>query len=279
MPPPETATFDTDPRIDEVDAVLSGVDLLMPGFRSMHPMGARLAQECVSITNSDFRSVIFPTQYRVPSYGKWVMYEADMAPAYRWHRQFLQHLQSRHPAGEQPADRWLVKSPAHIWCLDALLGEYPDALLVQTHRDPLRIIASVSSLMVTLRGMTCDDPNLAEVANEWAEYIVEGLDRSVTARLDGTVAADRVVDVQFEAFMADPFAAIGQIYDTLGLELTAESEARMRSFLAAHGQDEHGTHAYSFAETGLDLAEWRERTRRYQEHFGVPSDRPRPSFA
>lgn len=272
VPPPETATFDTDPRIDEVDAILSGVDLLMPGFRTMHPMGARLAQECVSITNSDFRSVIFPTQYRVPSYGRWVLYEADMAPAYRWHRQFLQHLQSGHPAGEAPADRWLIKSPAHIWCLDALLGEYPDALLVQTHRDPLRVIASVSSLMVTLRGMTSDDPNLPEVADEWAEYIVEGLDRSVTARVDGTVAPGRVVDVQFSEFMADPFATIGAVYDALGLELTAESGSRMRIFLAEHSQGEQSAHRYSFADTGLDPAAWRERTRRYQEHFGVPSE-------
>jgi hypothetical protein len=272
VPPPETATYDTDPRIDEVDAILSGVDLLMPDFRKMHPMGARLAQECVSITNSDFRSVIFPTQYHVPSYAKWVIDEADMAPAYRWHRRYLQHLQSRHPEGEAPADRWLVKSPAHIWCLDALIGEYPDALMVQTHRDPLRIIASLSSLMCTLRGMTCDDPSTAEVAHEWAEYIVDGLDRSVTARLDGTVSPDRVVDVKFGEFMADPFAAIGAVYDNLGLELTNESESRMRSFLVDHSQDERSTHRYSWADTGLDLAEWRERTRRYQEHFGVESE-------
>jgi hypothetical protein len=272
VPPPETATFDTDPRIDEVDAVLSGVDLLMPGFRTMHPMGARLAQECVSITASDFRSVIFPTQYHVPSYGRWVLYEADMAPAYAWHRRFLQHLQSGHPAGEAPADRWLVKSPAHIWCLDALLTEYPDALLVQTHRDPLRVIASVSSLMVTLRGMTSDDPTLPEVAQEWAEYIVEGLDRSVIAREDGTVPSDRVVDVQFSDFMADPFATIRAVYDALGLELTAESEARMRTFLAEHSQGEQSGHRYSFADTGLDLGVWRDRTRRYQEHFGVVSE-------
>ena len=65
-----------------------------------------------------------------------------MAPAYRWHRMFLQHLQSRHPA-----TRWVLKSPGHIWCLDALLAEYPNALLVQTHRDPLRIIASLASLV------------------------------------------------------------------------------------------------------------------------------------
>jgi len=31
---------------------------------------------------------------------------ADMAPAYRCHRLFLQHLQSRHPA-----TRWVLKSP------------------------------------------------------------------------------------------------------------------------------------------------------------------------
>src|SRR3954468_22446332 len=69
VPPPETATYETDPRIAEVDATLAGVDLVLPNFRQMHPMGAQLPQECVRITGSDFRSMIFPTQYRVPSYG------------------------------------------------------------------------------------------------------------------------------------------------------------------------------------------------------------------
>ena len=79
MPPPETATYETDPRIDEVDETLAMVDLVLPGFRAMHPMGARLPQECVRITGSDFRSMIFPTQYHVPSYGQWLLHEADMA--------------------------------------------------------------------------------------------------------------------------------------------------------------------------------------------------------
>jgi hypothetical protein len=270
VPPPETATYDTDPRIEAEDERLAGVDLVMPGFRKMHPMGARLAQECVRMTASDFRSVIFPTQYRVPSYARWVMYEADMAPAYRWHRQFLQHLQSRHPA--DGSARWLLKSPAHIWCLGDLLAEYPNALLVQTHRDPLRIIASVSSLQQVLRGMCGENPSLPDIANEWAEYIVEGIDRSVTAREDGTVPADRIVDVHFDAFMADPFQAIGEIYDKLGLELTAGTDARMRAFLAGHGRADHGVHSYSWSATGLDENEWRERARRYQDYFGVASE-------
>jgi Sulfotransferase family len=267
VPPPETATYETDPRIDEVDATLAGVDLLIPGFRAMHPMGARLAQECVRITASDYRSMIFPTQYRVPSYAQWLNFEADMRPAYEWHRIFLQHLQARHPA-----ERWVLKSPGHIWCLDALLAEYPNALLVQTHRDPLRIIASLGSLVSKLRSMTSDDTSIPGAAEEFGEYIIDGLDRSVTAREDGTVAPEQVVDSQFAEFMADPIVTIRKIYDRLGFELTSDAEQRMRDFLANNPQDKFGRHTYTWSETGLDEGAWRERTRRYQEYFDVPSE-------
>jgi Sulfotransferase family len=267
-PPPETASYDTDPRIEEVDATLAGTELLIPGFRSMHPLGARLAQECVRITASEFASLIFPTQYRVPSYAMWLQHEADMAPAYRWHRIYLQHLQARHPG-----ERWLLKSPAHIWHLQALLDEYPGALLVQTHRDPLRIIASVSSLQATLRRLASDAPDIVDIAHEWAPYIMDGLNRSMTARLDGTVNPDRVVDVQFHEFLADPFGVVGRIYERFGLERTAEADARIRAFYADHPHEGPGAHQYTWADTGLDEAEWRERARAYQEHFGVESER------
>jgi hypothetical protein len=221
----------------------------------------------VRITSSDFRSMIFPTQYSVPTYAKWLLNEADMAPAYRWHRKFLEHLQSKHPA-----KRWVLKSPGHLWALDALLAEYPNALLVQTHRDPLRIMASLSSLVARLRSLASDESTVPRAAADFAEDIMDGLDRSVTAREDGTVPAGRVVDVQFRRFMADPFATIHEIYEKLGLELQPEAETRMREFFAANPSDKHGTHTYTFAETGLDDGVWRERARRYQEYFDVPSE-------
>lgn len=267
-PPPETATYDTDPRIELAQAKADASELVIPGFKAIHPMGARLAQECVRITAADFRSLIYPTVHHVPSYARWLIDEADMAPAYRWHRTTLELLQWHHPG-----ERWVLKSPGHIWCLGALLDEYPDALLIQTHRDPLRIIASLASLLETLRKLGSDVHPITEAAAEWADYIIEGLDRSVTAREDGTVDPDRIVDVQFRDFMADPFGTIGGIYDRFGLEYTADAEARMRAFLAANPGDGHGTHTYSFADTGLDAGELRERTRRYQEYFGVEDER------
>ena len=129
-PPPDPATYETDPRIAEVQATIDMAALVMPGFLAFHPLGARLGQECVRITAGEFRSMIFTAQYHVPAFNAWLLHEADLAPAYRWHRRYLQHLQSG--VGGQ----WLLKSPAHLWHLDALATEYPDALIAQTHRDP-----------------------------------------------------------------------------------------------------------------------------------------------
>jgi len=267
VPPPQTVTFTTDERIAQSQAQYDMVDLVMPDFKAMHPMGAQLAQECVRITSSDFRSMIYPTQFRVPSYADWLLHEADMSSAYRYHHRFLQHLQSGHPG--QP---WVLKSPGHIWSLDALVSEYPDALLVQTHRDPLKIIASLSSLISTLRSMSSDDASIPDAAAEFADYLVDGLNDSVTARQDGTVAEDRVVDMTFRDFMADPFVTIGKVYDALGLELTDEALGTMKTFLAEHPADVHGTHTYGWENTGLDVGEWREKAAPYQDFFDVPSE-------
>ena len=81
-----------------------------------------------------------------------------------------------------------------------------------------------------------------------------------------------MVDLQFAEFMADPFGTIRTIYDRLDLELTAETEQRMRDFLAANPKGAHGVHHYTWEATGLDVGEWRARTQRYQDHFAVPSE-------
>ena len=268
LPPPETATYDTDPRIVEVEATLAMTDALIPGFRSFHPMGATLAQECVRITAGEFRSMIFPIQFRARTYNRWLLHEADLKPAYRWHRVYLQHLQSRHPATQ-----WLLKSPAHLWHLDELVGEYPDALIVQTHRDPLKVIASTSALAAHLRRMASDAPDIVEIAADYADDIFLGLDRGIDFRDRGVVPPERIVDVQFSSFVADPIAAVRKVYRALDRELHETTEQAMRRFLDANpGDGGGGGTRYRFADTGLDADALRERAAVYQERFGVESE-------
>jgi hypothetical protein len=204
--------------------------------------------------------------YRIPSYAQWLL-SADMTSAYQWHRGFLQHLQSR-----IPVNRWVLKSPGHIWALDAMMKQYPDALVIQTHRDPLRTIASVSSLARTLRTFASDGSPIEPVASEWAEYVIDGIDRSVDARESGIVPASQVVDVQYGSFAVDPITTIAAAYDRLGLTFTADAETKMRNYLAAQPAHEHGGHHYTFADTGLDEKALRQRTARYQQYFDVPNE-------
>lgn len=267
-PVPQPETYHTDPRITQAQASIEMSEQIIPGFLKFHPMGALVGQECVRITASEFTSMIFSVQYRLPSYYRWLLYEADHTGAYRFHRIFLQHLQSG------VLGQWLLKSPAHLWQLDKLIAEYPDALIVQTHRDPLNVISSIAALTHHLRRMGSDDSNIAECAAQSYEEIVVGLERGMAWR-DGAVAPpDRMIDVQFTDFMQNPWTTIGGIYHKLGRELRPETEQKMRDFLAAHPGD-GGRGRYTWSDTGLDAGEVRERVRAYQERYDVPTEQLR----
>jgi hypothetical protein len=87
-----------------------------------------------------FMSDQFAAMYNIPAYGSWLRRQ-DMRPVYEFHGRFLQHLQYG-----RPAHRFALKAPVHMLCLEALFATYPDALVVQTHRDPLEILPSAASL-------------------------------------------------------------------------------------------------------------------------------------
>ncbi|MCW2709595.1 MAG: hypothetical protein JWM22_3437 [Frankiales bacterium] len=264
-PPPELSTYTTDPRIAEVQAQFDTVDALIPGFSAFHEVGAELAQECVRITGGDFRSMIFSIQYVLPDYNQWLLHEADLAPAYAWHRVYLQHLASR-----VPADQWLLKSPAHLWHLPALRAAYPDAVVIMTHRDPLKVVSSISALTSSLRQLTTEQTSVGLAAEQYADDIAVGLDRAVVAHREQVFPQEQVVDLHFTEFVADPIGQIKRMYGEIGRELTPEVQQRMHDFLAEHpGDGGGGGTRYSFADTGLVEGELRERTRDYVEEFGV----------
>ncbi len=266
-PPPERSSYASDPRIAATDARLARTDALVPGLKSMHPMGALLPQECVSMLSTELASVAFQLLYRVPSYSRWLHEEADLAAVYRGHRRWLQLLQWRCPG------RWALKSPCHLWHLRALVAAYPDALLVQTHRDPLKVLSSLTSLATTLRKLASDAIEPLAIAREWSHWNAVAYEHSVRARTDGWIDPQRVLDLHFTDFVSDPIATLERLYAFAGLDFTPEAERLMRSYWEAHPADEHGKHTHRFSDTGLDERSEREKVKRYVEYFGVREER------
>ena len=266
LPPPEVATYRSDPRIARVQADLDRVDGLIPEFKKMHPMGALRAQECVAITSHDLASMIYQTQFDVSTYDRWVQ-DHDMRSALRWHRRFLQVLQWR-----TPGKRWGLKSPQHLWHIEHVHREYPDALFVQTHRDPARVLVSISSLVAELRRLSSDAVSFHDIAQYYAHALRKAYDTVIDYREAGRLPRSQVMDLYFRDFMSDQVGTVRRAYEHFGLELSAEAAAAMQTFLDENPADKHGRHLYTLADTGMVEPEVRAMFRRYEEYFDVPPE-------
>jgi hypothetical protein len=167
-----------------------------------------------------------------------------MRPRYRRYRRNLQLI-----GGSTPGKRWLLKDATHMFHLESFLEVFPDACVVTTMRDPVKMIPSVASLTASImRGFVGDfDPHAH--GGFQLELWFEGLRRldAVTRALP----AERVYRMEFDDFQADPLREVRRIQARFGWELSRESEAAMHAWLAANRKGRHGEHTYSLAEYGL----------------------------
>ncbi len=267
-PPPQASRYASDPRIDRTERRFEQLRRLAPGFQDIHPIGARLPQECIVITACEFHSLRFEMCFDVSGYQDWLR-QQDMGPSYRFHRHFLQHLQSR-----CPGERWLLKSPGHLGPIEALLAEYPDAMIVQTHRDPLSVIPSVSSLEHVMRGVASDAVDPVEIGRQQLRQWPALLEQGMAARDRHPVRSAQFLHLHFHEIVADPLGSVRRIYHHFDLPLVPETEARMRSFLDDNPRAGHGTHHYSLERFGLSADAVRRAFKGYYERFRVAHEDP-----
>jgi hypothetical protein len=263
-PPPEAATFLTDPRIEQCAATFPDIDLMIPGFKAMHPMGATLSQECVTMMGEAMCTPLFHNQFRIPAYQDWVDTEADWSHVYDFHLQQLQHLQSQH-AG----DRWVLKTGAHMWGLEHLLRVYPDARIVFTHRDPVQSMTSYASLTSLVRSMGSDDVDRKEIAADWTARLERVVVHAIEVRRDNAYPDAIFYDMQFTDFVKDQFAAVQNIYNALELPMTELAAANMRAFIDDNPKGKHGVHEYTPEEYGVVPAEVRSAFSTYLDRFDI----------
>ncbi len=165
--------------------------------------------------------------------------------------------------------RWLLKSPGHLQTLPQLFAEYPDARVVHTHRDPNKFIASLVSLLAVLRFTRSDHVDVAALGPMMELTYQMFLEQVVAERSDGTIPNERVVDSHFLDLMADPVAALHKIYDGLEVAWPAGHDDVVSRYLAEKPKGKHGTHAYTYADVGLDEDHVRATFEGYVAAYGI----------
>jgi hypothetical protein len=258
------------PGIDWVAAThaeITLMDEMVPAFTAMHENGGHLPTECIFAFAHQFSSDMFTGIYNVPSYTIWKS-GVDQGPIYDWHKRMLQTLQ-----WAKPTVRWVVKAPSHLGHLPLVFAKYPDARVVMNHRDPLRVVGSLSDTMATLHWMHSN-----RVAHEGlVEFLCMGVEIQMNAvtneRDSGTLPVDQISDVVYADLVADPIATVARLYEGWGLELSDAAMSNLKAYVEArHANRGGGEHHYRFEDTGLDLVEHRALVSDYQKRFGVPSE-------
>ena len=264
FPSPPSDRAETE-RIRQTAKNLSALHWLAPTFGRVHATGATMPQECVSLMSPSFLSDQFDTMYSVPSYREW-FFKQNLQPAYEFHRHFLQHLQQR-----KTARRWVLKAPAHLFALPALLSIYPDACFVQLHREPIKAIASVSSLITILRRVFSDRVDANRVAREAWRYWADTIANFIRER-EQLLPPERILDLRYSDFQRDPMIGVRQIYQYFGWSLPPATEAKIRTALLKQPREQNGFHYYRASQFGLEEMDREKDFGAYCERFGLNAE-------
>ena len=258
-PPPDKATEHTDPRIFISASRIAGNHRENPDQQGFFPVAADGPTECVFLLAFDFRSQLFESWGRVPSYSEW-LFACDMEPAYRYHHRILQMLQLRYPT-----PRWFLRSPPHMHAMKELGRVYPDARFIHTHRDVAAMIPSEAALFASLVDPLTDDPDHTYLGQHLADVRVECLRRLMAFRDDGR--EERFFDIGFLEMQTDPLDPITRLYAWLGEDLSPETRAKMERWWDENSRGRHGTRRYDAAEYGVTVDGLRERFKFYTDRF------------
>ncbi|MDO7840776.1 sulfotransferase family protein [Sphingomonas immobilis] len=260
FPLAERATWADDPRIEALEARFRAEAPTSPIVASgMHIFGARLPDECNSFLGLDFWSPNLAVGTLLPEYVEWLRFTRPERP-YHFHKSILQHLQTGGPAG-----RWVLKSPFHCFATAGLVAEYPNAMLVQTHRDPVEQLASNAGIVSLIRGYGPDDPRRAATGREQAAQWGTGMQRCLADRADPVLNA-RILDLSHRELFRDPLAAMQKVYDHFGLPFTAEAEQAARAWLSNPAQHKSSIR-FTLADFGLTEDEVDAAFGPYRERF------------
>ncbi len=244
QPRPARDSWPDNPLFQRIQAGYERHHVEHPEFMGVHYIAADQVEECWQLLRQSMRSVSFECLAHLPTYSAWLAGQ-DWTAAYRRHRRNLQ-LIGMPDAGR----RWVLKNPSHLFALDALLAVYPDALVIQTHRDPSTALASMCSLAAHatagwsvsfLEKMIGDDQ-----LGLWAR----GLENFAAARARHDPA--RFCDVSYGAFTADPVGTVESVYRHFGLPLSDAAAVAFRGLAAsAAGSPGAPAHRYTLADFGL----------------------------
>ena len=263
-PPPNDPAIDHSAAIREAQEIVEYQGWNNQHIKALHDYNALHPEECARIFEMTFHNLALVGYWNIPSYMMALDY--DCTPAYELHKKVLQALQ----IGVEGTKRWVLKSPEHTPQLESLLKVYPDAVLVQNHRDPSKVMASLASIISGLQKLSTDQ------APEISRPFVLGLMQAFAAGQDALIKLRKnpevdkhFIDVSYLDLERNPLAVMQRIYERADMRFDEAAKKGISNWVETHRKGKHGKHRYSLNSVSVTQAEAHEMFRHYLDHFNI----------
>ena len=263
-PIPDVDDVERGERTRDRHAVLAerAFSYLAPQFKTIHPIDHDQPEEEVLLMDLTFMSQSAEATMHVPSYSRWLEGE-DHTWTYEYFQRVLKVL-----CWQRPGRTWVLKTPQHMEHLDAFRTVFPDATIVQTHRDPRKTVASFCSLVAHARGLLSDCVDPLEIGDHWFRKTRRMVQRSTQTR--GDAGDRRFVDVSYYDLTGDPIAELRRICTRAGIAFDDAAEREAARCIEANPKDRFGRHTYRLRDFGLSEQLVDEGFASYRERYAIP---------
>ncbi|MDE0452125.1 MAG: sulfotransferase [Gammaproteobacteria bacterium] len=250
-------------RIRRARMAERAIAYMAPEFFAVHPIEHYAPEEDVLLLDLCFMSQSPEAVMYVPSYANWLEGQ-DHTKAYAYLATLLKVLH-----WQRPGDFWVLKTPHHAEHLDVILEVFPEAIVVQTHRDPQTIVPSFCSMVAHGRGMLSDRIDTREIAAHWTRKMRRMMELSIEAR---KVAPSRFVDVSYYDLLADPIAELQRIYRRADIAFDDAAVRAAENAATENARHRYGKHVYRVDDFGLTGKSVERCFAFYRREYRVPHE-------
>ena len=228
----------------------------------IHPVDQFEPEEDVMLLDLSFMSQAPEAMMRVRSYAAWLERQ-DHSAAYAHFRKTLQLFQTK-----EPHKHWVLKSPHHMEYLDVVRRALPEAIVVETHRDPQQTMPSFCSMVAHSHGIFSDNVDVEASCRHWTRKVKRMMQQSIDVREQN--ANGNFLDISYGDIVERPFDALSLIYESVGIEFDAEARIYAQQRLDNNPQNRYGRHKYHLSDFGLDDGEIEREFSFYRDKYNIP---------
>ena len=241
-----------DPRRARTEEVFHASDIIKV-MEGVHEFNIDEPEEDFPIFRRVFSAWVSMARFHVPEFGRWLAANGS-GDAYAYHRRTIQHFTwQRRQREPERRGQWLFKMPFHLMELETLIETYPDALFIQTHREPTRFMGSWSSLVERVRSVSNEPGPPHELGAEQLAFMSGMLNKAVDFRLAHPELEHRWIDVNYVDLVENPLAVVRGIYERFNWPLEPAAVDAMDDWLLrqARRRQRETRHRYALEDYGL----------------------------